>query len=44
MERARWLLDHQELRAEIAARARSRALAEHTWQHRLEALLAAALR
>jgi spore maturation protein CgeB len=43
-EKARWLLGAPAERAALAERARSRALAEHTWRHRLEALLAGALR
>ncbi len=43
-EKARWLLGVPEVRRTIAARARERALAEHTWRHRLEELLAVALR
>lgn len=43
-ERAEWLLGAPEDRGRIAARARERALAEHTWRHRLEELLTVALR
>ena len=43
-EKALWLLAAPGERATLAERARSRALAEHTWRHRLEALLAGALR
>jgi spore maturation protein CgeB len=43
-EQTAWLLDAPEERARIATRARGRALAEHTWRHRLEELLAVALR
>jgi spore maturation protein CgeB len=42
-EKARWLLSAPAERAALAERARSRALAEHSWRHRLEALLAGAL-
>jgi spore maturation protein CgeB len=42
-EKAEWLLARAAEREAIAGRARARALAEHTWRHRLEALLAAAL-
>lgn len=43
-EQAQWLLGAPEDRHQIAARARERALAEHTWSHRLEELLTVALR
>ena len=43
-EKAEWLLAHAAERERIARRARERALREHTWRHRLEALLASALR
>jgi len=43
-DKARWLLVVPEERRTIAARARDRALAEHTWRHRLEELLTVALR
>jgi spore maturation protein CgeB len=43
-EQARWLLDSPAERDQIAARARARALTQHTWRHRLEELLAVALR
>ena len=43
-ERADWLLSRPDLRRAIAAAARSRALARHTWRHRLEELLAGAFR
>jgi len=43
-EQAQWLLGAPEDRRVIAARARERALAQHTWRHRLEELLAATLR
>ena len=43
-EKAVWLLGAPGERAVLAQRARSRALAEHTWRHRLESLLAGALR
>jgi spore maturation protein CgeB len=36
-------LAHPEARAEIAARGRARALAEHTYRHRMEALLGAVI-
>lgn len=42
VERARWLLEHPAERGAIAAEARARALAQHTWRHRLEALFAMA--
>jgi spore maturation protein CgeB len=42
-EKAEWLLARGAAREAIAGRARARALAEHTWRHRLEALLAAGL-
>lgn len=42
-EKAVWLLGAPGERAALAERARSRALAEHTWRHRLESLLAGAL-
>lgn len=42
-EKARWLLSAPAERAALAGRARSRALAEHTWRHRLEALFDRAL-
>ena len=41
---ARRLLEAPEERAAIAGRARTRALREHTWRHRLEELLTVALR
>jgi spore maturation protein CgeB len=43
-EKAEWLLAHPAERDAIAGRARARALAEHTWRHRLEALLGMSLR
>jgi spore maturation protein CgeB len=43
-EQALRLLDSPGEREAIAARARARALREHTWRHRLEELLAVALR
>jgi len=43
-EQTLWLLGAPEDRRLIAARARERALAEHTWRHRLEELLTVALR
>lgn len=43
-ERAEWLLGNAGAREEIAARARERALREHTWRHRLTELLAVSLR
>jgi spore maturation protein CgeB len=43
-EQARWLLGAADDRRLIAVRARERALAEHTWRHRLEELLTVALR
>jgi len=43
-EQARWLLEAPDTRQQIAGRARARALAEHTWRHRLEELLTVALR
>lgn len=42
-EKAEWLLARPAERDAIAGRARVRALAEHTWRHRLESLLATAL-
>lgn len=42
-EKARWLLGASAERTALAQRARSRALAEHSWRHRLETLLAGAL-
>jgi spore maturation protein CgeB len=42
-EKAAWLLGAPGERAKLAERARNRALAEHTWHHRLEMLLARAL-
>jgi spore maturation protein CgeB len=42
-EKARWLLSAPSERSALADRARNRALAEHTWRHRLESLLAGAL-
>ncbi|HSE52876.1 MAG TPA: glycosyltransferase [Gemmatimonadales bacterium] len=42
-EKARWLLSAPAERTALAERARRRALAEHSWRHRLEALLAGAL-
>lgn len=42
-EKAQWLLSAPGEREALAERARSRALAEHSWRHRLEALLAGAL-
>lgn len=43
-ERARALLADEGLRRSLGAAARARALREHTWKHRLEELLAVALR
>jgi spore maturation protein CgeB len=43
-EKAEWLLARPGEREAIAGRARARALAEHTWRHRLEALLGMSLR
>ena len=43
-ERARFLLGDQAARGALAAAARDRALAEHTWRHRMEELLDVALR
>lgn len=43
-EKAEWLLGRPHSRRAIADAARARALGEHTWRHRLEALLAAAVR
>lgn len=42
--RAAWLLGAESARGEIAARARARALREHTWGHRLDELLRVSLR
>lgn len=42
-DKARWLLSAPAERASLAERARSRALAEHSWRHRLDALLDGAL-
>jgi spore maturation protein CgeB len=44
VERAGWLLEHRDDREVIAAAARATALARHTWRHRLDELLAIALR
>ena len=43
-ERAGWLLADDALRRDLAARARERAVREHTWQHRLDELLSVTLR
>ena len=43
-DRARALLADEALRRSLAAAARARALAEHTWTHRIEELLSVALR
>ena len=43
-DRARALLADEALRRSLAAAARARALAEHTWAHRIEELLSVALR
>ncbi len=43
-DRARVLLADDALRRDLAARARERALREHTWRHRMEELLSVALR
>jgi len=44
VEKAEWLLAHPTPRKAMAARARERALREHTWRHRLDELLAVSLR
>ena len=43
-DRARALLADETLRRDLAARARERAVREHTWRHRMEELLSVALR
>jgi len=43
-DRARALLADEALRRDLAARARERAVREHTWRHRMEELLSVALR
>jgi spore maturation protein CgeB len=44
VDKAEWLLAHPAARLAMAARARERALREHTWRHRLDELLAVSLK
>ena len=44
VDKAEWLLAHPAARTAMAARARERALREHTWRHRLTELLETSLR